>query len=151
MEKPRKITQYRERLDRTLASPSLTDEEALKTLVKNQLIRSKEHGNEGCQFLTSSFSSLTFVVGHQSCTTNILRQCKQICDHLIMFRFMAPAGCNENEVGEKTAEVSNLLDMLRSASLVNDKGLKTCETTTQPEWKVCYRICIMFFKSCFVL
>ncbi|XP_068342190.1 uncharacterized protein [Pyrus communis] len=91
MEKPRKITQYRERLDRTLASPSLSDEEALKTLVKNQLIRSLENENEGC---------------------------------------------NENMVEEKTAEVSNLLDMLRSASLVNDKGLKTCETTTQPEWKL---------------
>ncbi|XP_009348689.2 uncharacterized protein LOC103940317 [Pyrus x bretschneideri] len=91
MEKPRKITQYRERLDRTLASPNLTDKEALKTLVKNQLIRSKENGNEGC---------------------------------------------NENEVEEKTAEVSNLLDMLRSASFVDDKGLSTCETTTQPEWKL---------------
>ncbi|TQD88074.1 hypothetical protein C1H46_026371 [Malus baccata] len=91
MEKPRKITQYRERLDRTLASPSLTDKEALKTLVKNQLIRSKENENEGC---------------------------------------------SENEVEEKTAEVSNLLDMLRSASFVDDKGLNTRETTTQPEWKL---------------
>ncbi|RXH81313.1 hypothetical protein DVH24_005227 [Malus domestica] len=91
MKKLQKITQYRERLDRTLASPSLSDEEALKTLVKNQLIRSLENENEGC---------------------------------------------NENMVEEKTAEVSNLLDMLRSASLVNDKGLKTCETTTQPEWKL---------------
>ncbi|XP_021811815.1 uncharacterized protein LOC110754985 [Prunus avium] len=91
MEKTQKITQYRERLDRTLASPNLTNKEALKLLVKKQLIRSSE--NE---------------IG----------------------------GCNENVIEEKTAEVSNLLDMLRSACIVDDKGLTTCETTSHPEWKL---------------
>lgn len=91
MEKTQKIIQYRERLDKTLASPNLTNKEALKLLVKNQLIHFSE--NE---------------IG----------------------------GCNENVIEEKTAEVSNLLDMLRSACIVDDKGLTTCETTSHPEWKL---------------
>ncbi|BFG38431.1 hypothetical protein CerSpe_247050 [Prunus speciosa] len=91
MENTQKITQYRERLDKTLASPNLTNKEALKLLVKKQLIRSSE--NE---------------IG----------------------------GCNENVIEEKTAEVSNLLDMLRSACIVDDKGLTTYETTSHPEWKL---------------
>ncbi|KAJ4705428.1 Polyketide cyclase/dehydrase and lipid transport superfamily protein [Melia azedarach] len=37
MEKKRKIAQYRERLDKTLASPELTNKETVKTLLKNQL------------------------------------------------------------------------------------------------------------------
>lgn len=41
------ITQYRERLDKTLSSPDLTNEETLKTLVKNQLLHSLEDGTEG--------------------------------------------------------------------------------------------------------
>lgn len=42
MEKKRKILQYRERLDRTLASPDLTNDEKLKKLVKSQLLHSSE-------------------------------------------------------------------------------------------------------------
>ncbi|KAK3227052.1 hypothetical protein Dsin_006914 [Dipteronia sinensis] len=41
MEK-RKISQYRERLDKTLASPELINKETLKTLVKNQLLHSSQ-------------------------------------------------------------------------------------------------------------
>ncbi|KAG5003320.1 hypothetical protein JHK86_027459 [Glycine max] len=37
MEKKRKIVQYRERLDRTLASPNLANDEMLKKLVRSQL------------------------------------------------------------------------------------------------------------------
>lgn len=37
MEKKRKIVQYRERLDRTLASPDLANDEMLKKLVRSQL------------------------------------------------------------------------------------------------------------------
>ncbi|XP_054813573.1 uncharacterized protein LOC129314232 [Prosopis cineraria] len=37
MEKKRKIVEYRERLDKTLSSPDLTNEEALKALVERQL------------------------------------------------------------------------------------------------------------------
>ncbi|KAH9674258.1 polyketide cyclase/dehydrase/lipid transport superfamily protein [Citrus sinensis] len=48
MEKKPKIAQYRERLDKTLASPELTNEETLKMLVKNQLMHSSLDGNEGC-------------------------------------------------------------------------------------------------------
>ncbi|KAG2683136.1 hypothetical protein I3760_10G019100 [Carya illinoinensis] len=48
MEEKQMITQYRERLDKTLSSPDLTNEETLKTLVKNQLLHSLEDGTEGC-------------------------------------------------------------------------------------------------------
>ncbi|KAK9906061.1 hypothetical protein M0R45_000071 [Rubus argutus] len=91
MEKKRKITQYRERLDRTLASHNLTNKDALKVLVKDQLLRSTENEIEGC---------------------------------------------NAGVIEERTSDVSNLLDMLRSASVGDDEGLKTCETPSHPEWKL---------------
>lgn len=47
MEKKQKITQYRERLDKTLASPDLTNEDTLKTLVKNQLLHSSKDEIKG--------------------------------------------------------------------------------------------------------
>ncbi|KEH41854.1 putative START-like domain-containing protein [Medicago truncatula] len=46
MEKKRKIVQYRERLDKTLASPDLTNVEILKKLVKSQLLPSSELEDE---------------------------------------------------------------------------------------------------------
>ncbi|XP_061360847.1 uncharacterized protein LOC133304803 [Gastrolobium bilobum] len=42
MEKKPKIVQYRERLDRTLASPDLTNDEELRKLVQSQLLPSSE-------------------------------------------------------------------------------------------------------------
>ncbi|XP_050228654.1 uncharacterized protein LOC126677883 [Mercurialis annua] len=48
MGKNEKISEYRERLDRTLASPELTNEDSLRTLVKNQLLRSSLDEDEGC-------------------------------------------------------------------------------------------------------
>lgn len=47
MEKKRKIVQYRERLDRTLASPDLTNVDILKKLVKSQFQPSSELEDEG--------------------------------------------------------------------------------------------------------
>lgn len=47
MGKNGKISEYRERLDRTLASPDLTNDDALKTLLRNQLLRSSPNENEG--------------------------------------------------------------------------------------------------------
>ena len=47
MEKKRKIVQYRERLDRTLASPDLANDEMLKKLVGSQLPPSSEPEVEG--------------------------------------------------------------------------------------------------------
>lgn len=47
MEKKQKITQYRERLDKTLALPDLENKETLKTLVKNQLLHSSEDETNG--------------------------------------------------------------------------------------------------------
>ncbi|KAL5545671.1 hypothetical protein UlMin_005358 [Ulmus minor] len=43
-----KITQYRERLDKTLVSPNLTNAETLKALVKKQLLRTSGQEIEGC-------------------------------------------------------------------------------------------------------
>uniref|UniRef100_A0A5B6ZA46 START domain-containing protein n=1 Tax=Davidia involucrata TaxID=16924 RepID=A0A5B6ZA46_DAVIN len=83
MERKRKISQYRERLDKTLASHNLTNEATLKTLVKNQILRSS--------------------------------QC-EIEDYI------------DNVVEKRTKEVSNFLEMLKSASVNDDEGLKTKET-----------------------
>ncbi|ESW17766.1 hypothetical protein PHAVU_007G266400 [Phaseolus vulgaris] len=47
MEKKRKIVQYRERLDRTLASPDLTNDDLLKKLVRSQLLPSLKPEVEG--------------------------------------------------------------------------------------------------------
>ncbi|TXG58107.1 hypothetical protein EZV62_015936 [Acer yangbiense] len=90
MEKKRKISQYRERLDKTLASPELTNKETLKTLVKNQLLHSSQ-------------------------------------DEI--------GGFSENVVERKTIEVSNFLDMLRSASVNETEASKTSEAL-HGEWKL---------------
>ncbi|KAG7017516.1 hypothetical protein SDJN02_19381 [Cucurbita argyrosperma subsp. argyrosperma] len=88
MEKRKRITQYRERLDKTLASTDLTTQESIKSLVSNQLRRlDSKHGTEGC---------------------------------------------NENVVARRTAEVSNFLDMLRSAS---SNGSSRASETAHSEWK----------------
>lgn len=47
MGKKGKISHYRERLDRTLASSELTNEENLRNLVKNQLLNSSSNGLGG--------------------------------------------------------------------------------------------------------
>lgn len=48
------------------------------------------------------------------------------------------AGPNESVIERRTTEVSNFLDMLRSAS-VDNTGSKS--DTSCPEWKVGYLIC----------
>jgi len=47
MDKKQKILELRERLDKTLAMPDLVNEESIKSLVKDQLLRSSFCGNEG--------------------------------------------------------------------------------------------------------
>lgn len=47
MTEKQKILACRERLDRTLASPGLSNEDSIKSLVKNQLLRSPFPGTEG--------------------------------------------------------------------------------------------------------
>ncbi|CAF2118724.1 BnaA03g55370D [Brassica napus] len=42
MQKKREISEYREKLDKTLSSPELTDHETLKSLLRNQLYSSQE-------------------------------------------------------------------------------------------------------------
>ncbi|KAK1404643.1 Mitotic checkpoint serine/threonine-protein kinase BUB1 [Heracleum sosnowskyi] len=82
------ITQYRERLDKALASDDLIDEERLKALVKNQLIYSSRDG------------------------------LKAYIDDV---------------VDRRTKEVSNFLDMLRSASAGNDVAKRS---EAHVDWKL---------------
>ncbi|KAE9621723.1 putative START-like domain-containing protein [Lupinus albus] len=89
MEKKRNIVQYRERLEKTLASPDLTNDQMLKTLVESQVLRSSGQEIEGYK---------------------------------------------EKLIETKTAEVSNILDMLRSAS-VNDKGAEG-SSISHSDWKL---------------
>ena len=51
MEGKENISQYRERMDHTLASHDLVNEEALKAILKNQLLYSSEHDFKGQLFL----------------------------------------------------------------------------------------------------
>lgn len=88
MEGKHNITQYRERLDKALASNDLTDEERLKALVKNQLIYSSRNGIKA------------YI---------------------------------EDVVDRRTKEVSNFLDMLRSASAGNDKAKRS---EAHVDWKL---------------
>ncbi|KAK7828532.1 uncharacterized protein LOC111990545 [Quercus suber] len=90
MEEKMKITQYRERMDKTLASPDLKNGERLKTLVKDQLLHSTKDEAKGL---------------------------------------------NEKVIEKRTAEVSNFLDMLRSASVNDNEGLKASEKS-HAEWKL---------------
>ncbi|PSS23553.1 Protein phosphatase [Actinidia chinensis var. chinensis] len=83
MDRKQNISQYRGRLDKTLASHDLANEETLKNLVKNQMLRSSECGIE--EYI-------------------------------------------DNVVEKRTKEISNILQMLKSASLSNDDGSKTKET-----------------------
>ncbi|XVE61361.1 hypothetical protein DITRI_Ditri06bG0033400 [Diplodiscus trichospermus] len=46
MERKKVISQYRERLDKTLSSAELIDSETLKTLVKNQILQYAQHEKE---------------------------------------------------------------------------------------------------------
>lgn len=55
MESKKNISQYRQRLDTTLASHDLVNEESLKTLVKNQMMRSSQSEVEGQLYLNIFF------------------------------------------------------------------------------------------------
>ncbi|KAG7028169.1 hypothetical protein SDJN02_09349 [Cucurbita argyrosperma subsp. argyrosperma] len=91
MEKRKRITQYREKLDKTLRSSDLTTKESVEALVSNQLRRlNSKHETEGC---------------------------------------------NENVLRKRTAEVSNFLDMLRSASGNGNDSSRASEMEHH-EWKV---------------
>lgn len=52
MDKKQKILELRGRLDKTLAMPDLVNEESIKFLVKDQLLRSSFCGNEGQCFFS---------------------------------------------------------------------------------------------------
>ncbi|CAN7004873.1 unnamed protein product [Brassica rapa subsp. trilocularis] len=81
MEKKREISEYREKLDKTLSSPELTDHESLKSLLRNQLSGSSPE-------------------------------------------------CNENILDKRTADVSKLLSMLRSVSMMD------ASSSSHGDWKI---------------
>lgn len=89
MEKKQIILELRERLDKTLALPDLVNEESIKSLVENQLLRSSLSGMEGD---------------------------------------IGPV------VEKRTKEVSNFLEMLRSAS----GGMESFKANgiSQSDWKI---------------
>uniref|UniRef100_A0A2P2MCU0 Uncharacterized protein MANES_09G043100 n=2 Tax=Rhizophora mucronata TaxID=61149 RepID=A0A2P2MCU0_RHIMU len=90
MGKSGKIGQYRERLDKTLAAAELTNIDALKTLIRKQILHSSPNEYEGC---------------------------------------------SENVIEKRATEVSNFLDMLRSASISESKVSKTTDGSPG-EWKL---------------
>lgn len=90
MESRENIRQYRRRLDKTLASHDLANEETLKTLVKNQMLCSSQSEVEEC---------------------------------------------TDTVIEKRTNEVSNFLQMLRSASVDDYDGSKMKETSHRG-WKV---------------
>ncbi|CAI0402309.1 unnamed protein product [Linum tenue] len=90
MDKKGEISLYRAKLDKSLASPELTDHEALKSLVRDQMLQSRTDESEAC---------------------------------------------SENLVEKRTADVSNFLDMLRSASSSGKEPSKINEPPSG-EWKV---------------
>ncbi|KAK4798263.1 hypothetical protein SAY86_030589 [Trapa natans] len=89
MESGGRISQYRNRLDKTLASPHLTNADTLKSLIKTHLLS-------------------TTLTGAEECSEGLLEK--------------------------RTSEVSNFLDMLRSAS-VKTEGTKAAERS-HAEWKL---------------
>ncbi|XP_043714606.1 uncharacterized protein LOC122662946 isoform X2 [Telopea speciosissima] len=91
METKQKMSEFRERLDKTLASQNLTNEEYIKKLVKKQLLCSSPQGDI------------------QNLTENLLEK--------------------------RTKEVSNLLNMLRSASQ-KDSAVSTTHEKPHADWKL---------------
>ncbi|PKI35289.1 hypothetical protein CRG98_044303, partial [Punica granatum] len=88
MEMNGRISKYRDRLDKTLASPDLTNPETLKSLIRKHLLSTTINGVEEC---------------------------------------------SEALLERRTSEVSNFLEMLRSASGKSD-GQKAGEKS-HAEWK----------------
>ncbi|CAA7026807.1 unnamed protein product [Microthlaspi erraticum] len=58
MEKKREICEYRDKLDKTLSSPELTDHETLKSLLRNQLCSSQECDENILEKRTEDVSNL---------------------------------------------------------------------------------------------
>ncbi|CAN1277749.1 Putative pentatricopeptide repeat-containing protein At5g06400, mitochondrial [Linum perenne] len=89
-DKKGEVFKYRARLDKSLASPELTNHATLKGLVRDQMLQSRLDENEGC---------------------------------------------SEDLLEKRTGDVSNFLDMLRSAS---DNGNEPSKTNEPPsgDWKV---------------
>uniref|UniRef100_A0A1J3ITC8 START domain-containing protein n=1 Tax=Noccaea caerulescens TaxID=107243 RepID=A0A1J3ITC8_NOCCA len=84
MEKKQEISEYRERLNKTLASPDLTNEQTLKALIKTQLIEE----------------------------------------------------CNVDILDKKVADLSKILEKLRSVSSKDQDLSKSSNETSYGDWKV---------------
>ncbi|CAM8880321.1 unnamed protein product [Rhodiola kirilowii] len=68
MDGKNKITEYRERLDKTLACHNLTDEGALRQLVRNHLLKSSQHDDE----VTCAAEIKTFLENRTQVISNFL-------------------------------------------------------------------------------
>lgn len=153
MEKKHKITQYRERLDRTLASPKLTNAESLKSLVKNQILQSSGQETEGC-FSQRIMFQVDNQLGCLCLYIGITTNCETLLLHLpsiMTCLLLGSTGCSETVIEKRTAELSNFLDMLRSVSENSYEGSKTHDTASHPEWKVWYLLCISLLIFAFFL
>ncbi|CAH8359873.1 unnamed protein product [Eruca vesicaria subsp. sativa] len=78
MEKKREICEYRERLDKTLSSPDLTNHQTLKTLIRQQL--------------------------NQECTVNVLDQ--RVSDLSSILEKLRSASTKDQELSQSTNETS---------------------------------------------
>ncbi|KAL0426623.1 UNVERIFIED_CONTAM: hypothetical protein Slati_2837100 [Sesamum latifolium] len=86
------ISDYRRKLDKTLASPDLTNHEILRTLVKNQILQSSDCCPEGC-------------------TENVVeRRSKEVSDFLSMLR---SASVNDVEKSHRAWKVKQDTEELR--------------------------------------
>ncbi|CAH8354644.1 unnamed protein product [Eruca vesicaria subsp. sativa] len=68
MQKKREISEYREKLDKTLSSPELNDHESLKSLLRNQLCSSSECNENILDKRTSDVSKLLSMLRSVSMT-----------------------------------------------------------------------------------
>lgn len=109
MQKKGEISEYREKLDKTLSSPELTDHESLKSLLRNQL----------CSSSGMFFFFCAFIVYESTLGISLHVWCDCFVE------------CNENTLDKRTADVSKLLSMLRSVSMTD------ASSSSHGDWKVC--------------
>lgn len=129
MERKCDISDYRSKLDRTLASPDLTNDETIKTLLKNQIVESSYLQFEGLYFDNWVFWYIA-----------LLLMCKVYVWSNIIILVTLLSEYLDNVVERKSKEVSDFLEMLRSATKSSSKDLNR-------GWKVCcpFSLCQILF------
>lgn len=80
--------------------------------------------------------------------SGVLIECNDILFNYIslhlLILYLIYAGNKEEVIETRTSEVSEFLDMLRSASIDDSKKSKASHT----DWKVCYLLCLVFSILC---